>query len=300
MDNKIIGVTLAVFVSIILVGGLMVPIVNDATSPTDTFTNQGIFYVNDLPAGSTLNYIWNNGELTVNGEVIDIAAFESAYDGSSSIMFTENMTVRYATGESVIAFKGAVFCNNIPTANIIVSDGTITGTYMDSGTEKTLNVTYTEFTGIVPKSSMIMANAPVYLATDSEIHVTGFVNASGLDQYYVVNVTGSIGDGITVSVYDQLNGTAVDSITVSNIEIDADLVDGYTNLYVFNKISFIMSNDTATHDVTFSLMVVPEKISAELTDPMDPAAAGILNVAPILVIVALLTMAVALFVRSKF
>lgn len=300
MENKTIGIILAVMVSVLLVGGLLVPIVNDATADADTFTNAGIFYVDELGTDESIHYVFEDGVLTVNDVAIDLDDIYSNYEGGASILFTEKIILRYTSGADVVAIRG-ITKQNVIGFDLTVSNGTITGTKTgETGTDTDVSWTYTEFTGIVPSSNTVMANFPVYLNGDTEINVTGFVSASNIGGYYVANVSGSIQGGFSVSLFNQNTGESIADVTVNNISVNNQTVDNYVDLYVLESITFDITNGTSTDNVTFSLMVVPEKVTADRTDPMDPAAAGVLSTAPILIIVALLAMVAAVLIRTRY
>lgn len=303
MDNKIVGVMIAVMIGIITIGGVMVPVINDAVATTDTFTNDGLYYVDSVPDGESINYRFENGIIYVNDVAVISPEFESVYPDGVSIIFTEHIVLRYAAGSSTIGIRGQLNTNAYG-LDITVSDGTITGTYANAdGEDSTISWTYTDFFGIVPESDRVMAFAPMYVNADTNVFVTGLVALSGFSTYYIMNVSGSIDEGFTATLYTQGSGSLVEGVTVTST-IDYDVVDNHEDLYKLNAVNFTLERTSdgveQTATATFTLMTVPQEIIAERSNPMDSAASGILTIAPLMVIISLLVMATALFVRSKY
>ena len=59
MDMKIVGITVAILVSITVLAGVLMPVLDDATATTDTFTNEGYFYMQKISAEDTETYTFD-------------------------------------------------------------------------------------------------------------------------------------------------------------------------------------------------------------------------------------------------
>lgn len=301
MDNKIVGVMIAVMIGIITIAGVMVPVINDAVATNDTFTNDGLFYVDGVGDGQTINYRFENSTLYVNDVVVLSGDYNSIYPDGVSIMFTEHISIRYVANSTELNIRGQVLAN-VTGLDLNVSGGSITGTYLQGGNTVDVNWTYTEFYGIVSESDRVMAYTPMYVNGDTEVFVTGVSNLSGFGGYFVAKVSGSINDGFTISLFSNA-GASIEGVT-SSATINYRAVNGHEDLYILESVVFDLSRtyegQLQTATATFTLMTVPYEITADRSVPMDNAAAGILNVAPIVVIVALLAMVAAILIRTRY
>lgn len=303
MNMKIVGGLIGVVVAILMVGSVLAPIVSDAVAESDTFTNKGLFYVDEVPEGESITYSFNQGVLLVNGEDLSLNNIFSKYPDGASVLFTEHIAIRYTGGDTVIKVRGQIN-NNLSTLDIVVTNGTITGTYVDGGGNNgTINWTYTEFFGIVPKSDRVMAFAPMYVNGDTDVFVTGLSNLSGFANYYVIKVGGSINDGFTATLYNQGSGTLIEGITSTSV-VNYSAVNGHDDLYELESVVFTFNRTTSggveeTATATFTLMTVPEEINADRTESLDRGAAAIMmSIIPIMLI-ALIAM-VVIIIRPRY
>lgn len=303
MNMKIVGSLIGVVVAILMVGSVLAPIVSDAVAESDTFTNKGLFYVDEVPEGESITYSFNQGVLLVNGEDLSLNNIFSEYPDGASVLFTEHIAIRYTGGDTVIKVRGQIN-NNLSTLDIVVTNGTITGSYVDGGgNDGTINWTYTEFFGIVPKSDRVMAFAPMYVNGDTDVFVTGLSALSGFGNYYVIKVSGSINDGFTATLYNQGSGTLIEGITSTSV-VNYSAVNGYDDFYELESVVFTFNRTTSggveeTATATFTLMTVPEEINADRTDSLNRGAAAIMmSIIPIMLI-ALIAMVVVI-VRPRY
>ena len=299
MEMKIVGITVAILVSITVLAGVLMPVLDDATAKTDTYVNKGYFYVDSIDGDDSINYHYENGVLTINGVEVP-APSDSTYPEGITIFFTEHISVRMDNG--LIRIKGQVNqgCSAI---DLTATSGSITGTYTyGSGpTTSTASWTYTKFVGMVTTDTDRVMSQPVpqYVHSDSLIDTTGFTRAANINEYYVISVSGTIDDGVTVNLYTQGAGSPVTLVTVSDAKINYTPVEGHDDLYLVDNITFTLTKDSASDNVTYSIYTVPAEVTADRTDPMSDNEIAILAAVPIMIIVAILLGVIALIIRSR-
>lgn len=300
MNTKVIGISITAFIGIIVLGSVLMPILDDATATTDTFTNEGFFYVDSLAENETITYSCNGTTAYVNGVPIP-GEYSTGYPGGASIAYTENFIIRWA-GSGNYAIRGVywAFDANASSSITFSGDGTYSGTY---GTAE-FSGTWTTFYGLVNKeTSRIMSSstADKFVNSDSTINGTGLTQLTTIGQYAVFNLDGSIEDGITVKAYSQTNGSELTNFEISNIVINYTEVPDYLDLYNISSITFTVTDtsDSDSDNVTYSVFTIPTEVSAERAEHLSAGQNQLLLVIPVMIIVAILMAVVVLVIRSK-
>lgn len=222
----------------------------------------------------TYTYTFDGTKWTVND--VDVGTVGA---GNNAIM-TDGFVIR-GSGQ----IRGSVN-GSITSGTLTVSNYTITGSYMDGETAKTANWTFTDFYGITSEiTSYIMsdtANNTTYLKSDSEIHGFGLTKVG--EVFAQCKITGTL-EGVEVTV----NG----SFTVSDVTVNYNPVAGYIDLYTWESVTFVLT-DTNDNSVTatYNMCVIPAKVTAELSQHLNPGEIAIMNAIPIMVIVTILMAAV--------
>lgn len=298
MENKYIGVLIGVAVAVIMVGSLLAPVINDTTATSDVYTNDGLFHIEKLDDGATAHYVWDGTTLTLNDVPLELPMRLSGYD-STSIIMVDNAVFRFNPNANTIFCRGAI-SGELKTFDIVVANGEINGTRTapDSAETLQINITYTNFWGIVPDSDLVMCEFPAYVLDDSDVFVIGHSSIGA--EWAIVNVSGTINDGFSVAYYNIFNGSALTDITTSNIVIDRTVVDSHLDLSIIEKITFNATKGDVTGNLTYGLMIVPEKVTADRANPMGSGEAAIIQALPVIVIVSLILAVIGLFVRSRF
>ena len=129
---------------------------------------------------------------------------------------------------------------------------------------------------------------------DSFFMGVGITSGSSSIGIVGLNVSGSIEDDVTINAW---RGTG---LTFTNVVIVEEPVSSHINLYSLDKITFTATNENDDSlDITYSYFIVPYEVTAEkaqhLSDPMN----AILNVIPIIIIVAVLLGVVAIFIIRR-
>lgn len=286
---NLITLVITLVVGVILAGSLLAPVVEDVTATSDTYTNEGYFYV-ESPGDSSVTYLFQDNALTINGEAVPLPT-GSEYPDGLTIFYTEHICVRYDDG--LFKVRG-VANHNAYYLNVTVQNGTITGEYQwSSEGVSTINWTYEEFVGMVGQTTDRVMGKSVehYLNADSYIETTGLTNLTNIG-WAVVHISGSITDGITVKLYNQGSGAELTTLTVSNVEIHYTEVANHIDLYKVDRITFDVTDGTNTASATYTIYTLPAQVTADRSNPMPTDQATIMGAIPIMVIVALLMLAV--------
>lgn len=288
MENKSIGVIIALFVSTIFIGSVLYPIISDVAADSDSFENTGYFYVDKVTESTTISWDSTNPfDLIINGATFDINTLPTSR--AISIIASDSGVIRAINaGNSVILqgyFSTYFGINSSFTATITES----TAVMVVDGTERTH--TATEFYAIsATPSNYVMkdANNPVYLTETSEYILAGMTTVGATD--IGVYAKGTLA-GFDPSFF---SGVVTDS-EISNLTFVTNAIESHIGLKSLDKITFDMSitvnDNTYSGDVTYSYFIVPASVSADRVDPMDSTIAGLLFAIVPIVLVSLLTVA---------
>lgn len=299
MNMKIVGITVTALVSLVVLAGVLMPVLDDATATTDTFTNEGYFAMNKITAtdDQTHTIAWsssNAGILVVDGVNIDVSSFDTG-SLNYSIFATETDYFRIASDGSKLSwvqFRGGQAVSKIASTTFSATIGSGTVSALFDSNETPTTTTYTDAYIISSDGTgpyvMKKANKDAYMLADSLIYGMGITDSVS----YLVS--GDIED-ISVTVV-QASGSTV---TVSNEEVTYTPVNGYVGLYSFSNVTFDYTKDATPGTATYSYVIVPHEVTAERSVHFTDNQNALLAVIPMLVIVAILIGVVALVIRSR-
>lgn len=282
MNTKLIGISIAAFIVIIVLGSVLMPILDDATTTEEKFENVGYFYMTDPT--ETHTYVFDGTKWTVDGEVLDHTL------AGVNVIATNYLFIR-----DIGQVRGGVNAT-MKSCDLTVANGAITGTYVDGSDQtQTANWAFTTFYGATnDKASYIMSdrnNTPIaYVKGDSEVFGYGLTTLDGNQTTF--QVTGNLDDGITVTCPNT-------SVTISNISYNVTPVEGYIDLYTFTSVTFTATLSGTDYDVTYNIVVLPSEVTAERSVHFTDGMNQLLLIIPMLVIVAILLGVIALVVRSR-
>ena len=296
-------------VGVILAGALLGPVISDATKTTETFTNEGYFYMQKISAEDTtvhtLTYETDGTDagivFALDGVEIDTSTWPAnnqsvtlATDGASWVMRAAvNEYVGLQGIGSTLNFGG----HDVRTATVTFDSGVVTVArtvynpdtgQTDAG--RTITGSYTDlwiYSATPTEHVMKKADATAYLLDDSEYLAMGVTKVSEWNT--VIKVTGGASDFDATIVYPP-NVTT----TVTNEHIDSSEVNGYNSLNALDKLTFTISDGTNTVNATYSYFIVPAEVTSELTNHLTPGQISLMGAIPVMVIVALLMVAVRL------
>lgn len=287
MDMKIVGVSVAVLVSLVVLAGVLMPILDDATTVNEKFTNEGI-PLSAMNADTAISASWdhtNPNKFTLGDKTLDL----TSADANTILLGSENFYCQWFSTSTVTGMQFFVGdtrvdanTNNSLDMTITVASGTVTVT--NGSVTKTASVgdhAYVRDSAgdHVMKSSTVNAK----VLGDTEITV---IRITQISSGYPAGVTasGTIDDGLTYSAFFY-NPSAV---TFGDSTVTSTAVDGYVNLYDVEKLSVPATQGTSTVTVVTSSFIVPTEITAEKSVHLSDNQNELLAVIPVMIIVAIL------------
>lgn len=285
IDESLIPNIIGIVVAVIVVSVILIPITEEVTSTTDTYENDGAFYVtNKLPYSMT----YSDGVCSING-----VEYNPALNSEYSIAFSDQFAVRNYNGfmsrPVTLADISGVAVNDRYLVSLTVDENlnaTLVryNSYDDANVTDTFTLEY--FWGMSPEKTdnvMTKGGIPTYVNSTDEMFTIGRSQITTWSNTF--EVTGSIGSGADVLVIRPPTG-----ITVSDIELNYTQVDNHEG-YKIQNITFVatVDADSSTHDVTYDRMVAPASVTMDITNPtFNSVERAILNVLPIFVVLAIL------------
>lgn len=289
--NKLIAGIVAAAIAVIVLAGVLMPALSNATTTEDTYINDGLYYMTDL-ADQSIVYTFDGTKWTIDGE-------------DSSIAPSDDTTL--AAGDEVIIRTSGLIrgkANLTPSVmSITVTATGITGTATVNNVSQSVNISATMYYCAVNDETdytLSKYNVPTYLHEDSQILADGMAGyKSGSAALF--RIEGSIADGFTVT-------PTPNTLGITDVQCNYEKLDDHIDLYKVTSITFKSVYDNGTpgdtsddviRDQTFSSYVVPAKITCERSVHFSDAMNVILNVIPLLIIVAVLLGVVAVFILRR-
>lgn len=294
METKIPAIAITAVVVVIVLAGILIPVLDDATAENDTLRNDNGSELGRMMAiddSTEYTFSWdvsNSKVATVNGEQLAL------FSGTVICGGDPDFLIRYYSGgtDYIQGRDGTTSFTADNSIEIVISSGSISIT-ADSGSP----ITYTVSDGFAIASTgdyvMKSPNQSVFMLGDSEFNAYGVSSTDASTVW--LKITGSIDDSATISIISGPNGT------FSNIEIDAKKMDNYVDAYTLDKFTFTFTNASTSVDtpMTYNFFIVPAEVSAERTVHFSDNESAIFAAIPIMVIVALLLAVVAVIFRSR-
>lgn len=292
--NKIIGLVITAMVSVIVLAAVLIPTLNDATTTEDTFKNEGYFYLDEFTDDYT--FFWDYDDpttFTVNGE--DVTFINNSGLDVRVVLGEKFMVTHTSAGLSCTFYgNGTYVIANATnkTLTLTLSGGTLTAT--NGNTTKTISDVSLLYS-IVEKGDYVMkkSNSIAYLKDDSTIYATGHTYNGVNNIFWHLEGTPAANDGI--SWPDDYNSNFTVTNETVNIVENSDHID----LYDLTNLTFTVTNNNVEYNVTASYFVVPAEVTAERSVHLTDAMNVILNVIPLLIIVAVLLGVVAVFILRR-
>lgn len=311
MEMKIVGVTLAAFVSLVVLAAVLVPVLDDSTATTDKFTNEGYFTMDKVGADAdfvlTVNY--GNSVIDINGVEIDMSQAGLSTGKTYTIMGGDNFVLRYVPGSNpyVQYFGDQSVTPNFLTAvtagskfTATVSNGSIVFASTDPSYPNSATLTLSDNTYCINPNgtgayTMKKMDGTAYIEKNTSIIIL-----DGITSLYATDVgiyaEGTIDGALDASTF---RGTGTYDVTFDDFTYTATDVSNYIDLVKLEKVDFVATQNSTDYDVTYSYFIVPTEVSAERAVHLSGNQIELLDVIPILVIVAILLGVIALVIRSK-
>lgn len=304
--KKIIMISISAALVVIVLAGVLMPVLDDATATQDTFINDGYARYTEIGANESYTMSWDSTtpeKVTVNGDDYEIWKNGDGNRNISILMVPDHGIVRYNHGSSAYASTQI-----IGLGTLAISDSyTVT---LDNGTYTITNSANTSVTGtfttayiVDPDGEYILKNSNerAYLVSGSTIIADSSLIAMGVTTVTSwsngFQITGTLAD------YDvEVFNPAVNTFVISDVADDRQTVTGYNDLYTLSKITFNVtdSNDADIDvDATYSYFLVPYEVTAERAVHFTDGQNAIFGAIPIMLIAALLVGIVALVIRVR-
>ena len=302
--TNLLTLVVTLTVGIILAGSLLMPVLSDATTTEKTLTNDGLFEMKAVDATTDFTLEWDYttpNQITVNDEVVELTKGQFAL----TVFFTEDLIFRHTWSDSISVYETA---NNSTSPVIIASvgftrnltasceDGTLT--VIAGATTKTSTMTSGMIAATDGTHVMKDATATAYLLDNSEFYGAGYtsnaLNAASTN--FLGIFKGTIDGGITII------SQVPEDYELSNIEQNYTQIQTstYKELYGYTSFEYDLTDGENTGHVTYSQIVVPKEINAELAQHLEDASITLLNALPILIIIGLVLAGVgAIFFRNR-
>lgn len=293
MNMKIVGISVAVLVSLVVLAGVLMPVLDDATPATKTYTNEGLKYaLADPESVDTHTIIVTASGVTSDGVIID----GSMLPGDYTLVFGQHSILRYTPTNGRVAFGGTL------------ADGT-SGQWTDlrsASSEETLTLTLTgdTLTSVNGETTKTIEDNWAYVSTDgtyvycvnpyvtkSDRVIGGGVTYSPFSSATIICFEGTI-DDIDAGVY-----RASPAVTLNSVDVQTSPI--VTNLVRIDAIVFNCTQSDNEVSATYTYFLAPAEITYENPAYVGDKSADILQVIPVMVILAILLGVVALVIRSR-
>lgn len=312
MDPKrIVALVVGASVMVLIFSALLVPIINDATTTERTLTNTGYFNMNKITDTdeTTHTIAWdatNSQVLTVDGVDMPVSNWGIGSYQQVTVFATETDLIRVnpiSGGQSIswVQIRGNQV--NYAQANSTFSATMSEGSATISVDSSPWSLTYSEayiITNGEGQYTMKKADETAYMLSDSLIYSLGYTQLpySGGNDNVVFGVNGNI-NAVNVSV---VRHSAATTISISDVEIHKTEVASYVGVSAFDKITFVATDDGTPTDVTYSYVIVPAEITAELAVHPDDGTRALLSAIPIIAMIGIVlaVVGVAIVGRSDY
>lgn len=304
--NKLVAGIVAAAISIIVLAGVLMPVLNDVTTTHNTFTNEGIVYAEKLTSASAHEFEWKYTAPTIikiDDHDFDMSTLLSEYSGIT-VMFSDDWMVRYQKdSSSILLIKVNEAATTVDTASVSnEKDFTVS---ISSGAA-TITVGITEYDYSVQSDGMIMTSDDkaeyivknstdsAYVLDTSMIYGAGRTGRPfGAGTALSTLGKGSIKDGMTIEI-------SPSSYFVESSAMNYTAVSGYNSLYKLTDFSFLLNNGSdQTTTIIYNQIFVPHTVTAEKAQHLSDPGIVILNVIPIIILVAVLLAVVAIFIMRR-
>lgn len=290
---KIIGIIVAVIVATVV----LIPITEEATATTDTFTNEGYFRMSEIEATDDTAYVltWdvttpntiNVNDIPIKMDLTNAPAqvticFDNDWMLRANITSGSISTITYIpnTGATTLASS---------TMEVTLEAGSVTAV-MDS-TTKTEDYTVAYIPDNNGPFVMKKSDNVAYINSNSEMVACGMsrANTSGIFTERGIVFNGSIEDGITPTIWRPPTDT---TSTITDVEINATQDGKYIGIYKLSNITMVFNyvddDQTVQTNLTYSYFLVPAEVTAEKAVHADDMTNTIISTIPIFVVLAIL------------
>ena len=294
--NKLVIGVMAAFIGIVMLAAVLMPVLNDATTVNVTIENDGVPFaaVDEDEHTITITATAENPiVITVDGEVSELPDL-SLY-GSATVVYADDTFVRLGSNGAVTVY-GKTDQSTYGQTNIgVASDGVSISITADEVTVTNSDSTVTRIIPnmeyyICPTGDYRLSLNP-YVKSDSNMMGAGISTISNKSCALVWQ--GTMDNITTVAVYPSGRTATFNSINTTEIT-------EYKDVYRVDSVVLDWADGgPVLGSPTYTYFIAPASFTAEKAVHLDPAMNGILNVIPVLIIVAILLGVLAAFITRR-
>lgn len=302
MDPKrIVALVVGASVMVLIFSALLVPIINDATTTTHTFTNNGYYKMSEV-GEDAISISWDHTaptELTVNDETVDLSAVPT--NKLTTVVVTDMTIIRYApvsSGTLIQVYSDSGYFDAGVTAGtdmeITIEAGTLTATNGTTTISKTITSGY--YASNDGMWIMKLDGSPAYVHKDDSIIVLAGSTKVGTPNVGVY-ADGTINDGLDITTV-QLD-SVVRTPTYGDPTFNYSDVAGYIDLVSLSNCQFTITLDDTTVNATYSYFLVPVEVTAEMAVHPDDATRALLSAIPIIAMIGIVLAVVGVAIVGR-
>lgn len=298
MEMKIPAIAIAAAVVVIVLAGVLMPVLDDATSTTSTFNNEGVPFAEPAD-GETHTIVMDSTGIKTDGE--PVIGFKMLYSNSVSILYFENNVVRWDTSGNVQIIGNT---NLSGQRRVIGNTQTDTITFNISGNTVTA-IGNTDNPNVIIGSELLAyptadesakyrQGTQHYYTDDTNLIIAGGFSSSDVSGQVALVMTGTV-DDLTADFVWYYSVPA----TVDNIDVQTSNVK--TNLNQIDKILVTMDITATGEDYELTYTQFLSEATGTYQNPgyVGSSSAGILFAVPIIIIASMLVAVVAIVIRSR-
>lgn len=298
---KLVGVLVGVTISIIMVGFVLAPVINDAVDDTKVYYNNDFGPFAEIP----------------NGDVVTIHVTTTIGTAGTTVLEVGDYTLNLAQGprsimlaDSFILFQN--YSNGIELSGIINEDGTI---YRDNHKEVTLVISnnVANITAVTPEDVTKTFVAPFewgyyrydtgdfrmveYISGDRTVHVNSIDQIRGCN---IIGRTGQFftfeGDDVTVFNADGTSYSTTAEISTTDVMNNVESFVVSSDRTNSNAFHFAVDDNGSPYDVYPYYFIMPYEVFGQTESNVQ--ASGILYAIPSMMLVAVIVAMIVLIRRD--
>lgn len=294
--NKLIIGVMAAFIGIVMLAAVLMPVLNDATTVYVTIENEGVPYAAVDEDTHTITVTATDDDpivITVDGEVSELPDL-SLY-GSATIVYANRTFIRLDSAGKVNVY-GATNQSTYGNTDFGYASSGITISINGNGctvsnADSSVTRTITDLQYYISPAGDYRLSLKPYAQSDSSIMGAG------------ISTIGGTTCGMTwYGTIDNLTLWAVfpSGRTVELNSVNTTAITEYKDLLKIDSVVIDWkAGGTPVGSATYTYFIAPASFTAEKSVHLDPAMNGILNVIPVLIIVAVLLGVVAVFIHRR-
>lgn len=254
MKNGILEIIVTVTIGIIFIGSLLAVTINEYSTSTAVYENDGVPYAEYDGEEHTIvvSYDGTKTTITTDGKVCETPNF-TLFAGGASIVYGSDAYIRLNGLGNIRAFSDNFYAVNATAGNDVTIVLTSTNAAITVGTTTT-DVPITPLAYIASEGEYTLSTSPS-VAEDSII-IAGTTALTGSD-YISFLANGTIDDLTVGNAYSKLPT----GITITDTEAVVNTTEVVTNLVRIDSVVFTATlSDSSTETGTYTYFLAPKEI----------------------------------------